>query len=400
MSSSNDDKLPHLLYALSIVFSVLPIIIVALRFQVKTKSNPRIFWDDWMILLALVSCVVYAVFVIIGVAAGGLGRPLKRDSTGEPIYGDEFFIFQRVSYVTNAVQMLSLGPTKLAVLLLYRRIFGTERRAFSAVSLALMVLVAVWTVAFFFTNIFTYTPISDMWTKPPGQAHATFAQATQMYDAQCFADMALDVVIITLPLPQIWRLQMSVRLKMQISGVFLLGLITIGASVARAVVQYGVAEEFDTGNPDQTYYLCPGIYWALIESSVGITAASLPLLRPVGQIYWFRHLVLVSTKALSSIFTTSSSSSRKNNRSNDRGEDSGSGSSSSRREVEKGVGARGGVDGDGDNDKWLRPCLEQTIDNETQVEANPMSARSQVGGGIRREQEYTVIHVTQERGRP
>lgn len=202
MSSANSDSLPRLLYALSVIFVVLPIVVVGLRFQVKTKSNPRIFWDDWMILLALLSCIIYTVFVIIGVAAGGLGRPLKRDAAGEPIYDDTFFIFQRVSYVTNAIQILALGPTKLAVLLFYRRIFSVERHCFNVISTALIVLVTVWTVAFFFTNIFTYTPVSDMWTKPPGEAHHTFSHVTRMYNAQCFADMALDAIIITLPLPQ------------------------------------------------------------------------------------------------------------------------------------------------------------------------------------------------------
>ncbi|KAI1751648.1 hypothetical protein F4782DRAFT_531422 [Xylaria castorea] len=250
MSSRDSDSLPNLLYALSILFSVLPTIVVALRFQVKTKSNPRIFLDDWLILLALVSCIVYAVFLIIGVAAGGLGRPLKRDATGEPIYDDEFFLFQKVSYVTNFVQMIALGPTKLAVLLLYRRIFGVDRRGFNLISMTLMGLVIAWTGAFLFTNIFTYTPIEDMWTKPPGKAHATFEHPTAMYNSQCFADMVLDIFIIVLPLPQIWKLQMTVRLKIQISCIFMLGLITVGASVTRAVIQYGVAAEFATGNPD------------------------------------------------------------------------------------------------------------------------------------------------------
>lgn len=108
----------------------------------------------------------------------------------------------QVSYVTNAIQILALGPTKLAVLLFYRRIFGVERRGFNIISKVLMALVIVWTISFFFTNIFTYSPVSDMWTKPPGEAHPAFKHATRMYNAQCFADMTLDAIIITLPLPQ------------------------------------------------------------------------------------------------------------------------------------------------------------------------------------------------------
>ncbi|KAI0479833.1 hypothetical protein F4859DRAFT_477503 [Xylaria cf. heliscus] len=395
MSTVDTDNLPNLLYALSIVFVALPIIIVALRFQVKFKSNPRIFWDDWNILLALLSCIIYAVFVIIGVAAGGLGRPLKRDVEGEPIYDDTFFIFQRVSYVTNAIQILALGPTKLAVLLFYRRIFSVEgrveRRGFNIISLTLMVLVIVWTVSFFFTNIFTYTPVSDMWTKPPGKAHHTFEHATRMYNAQCFADMALDAIIITLPLPQIWKLQMTTRLKIQISGLFLLGLITIGASAARSVIQYGVAEEFDTGNPDQTYYLARGIYWALIEVSLGIVAASLPLLRPVAQIYSIRKLLLLSSKMLSTIFTTSNLKSSQS-----------APGDSSKGDIES--GPQYSHDESSQNNKWVKAydisCLQQTIDNETQIESNPTSSldETHVGYGIRCEKGYKVVHTSNETG--
>ncbi|KAI0535951.1 hypothetical protein GGR58DRAFT_477175 [Xylaria digitata] len=391
MFSVNSDSLPHLLYALTIIFVTLPIVVVALRFQVKTKSNPRIFWDDWIILLALVSCIIYAVFVIIGVAAGGLGRPLKRDAAGEPIYDDTFFIFQRVSYVTNAIQILALGPTKLAVLLFYRRIFSVERHGFNTISIALIVLVTIWTIAFFFTNIFTYTPVSDMWTKPPGEAHHTFTHVTRMYNAQCFADMALDAIIITLPLPQIWKLQMNTRLKIQISGLFLLGLITIGASAARAVIQYGVAAEFDTGNPDQTYYLAHGIYWALIEVSLGIVAASLPLLRPIGQIYSIRNLIFFSTKALSTIFTSSSRTGSQLTR-----------GGSSNRDVES-VPCFSHED-PSQNSKWMRAydvsCLQQTIDNEVQIESNLTSApyEDQVSDGIKYEKSYEVVHAFKDNG--
>jgi hypothetical protein len=108
----------------------------------------------------------------------------------------------QVSFVTNFVQISALGPTKLSVLLFYRRIFGVERRRFSMISASLIVLVIVWTGAFFFTNIFSYTPVSDIWTKPPGEANPTYDHVTEMYNAQCFSDMALDTIIVTLPLPQ------------------------------------------------------------------------------------------------------------------------------------------------------------------------------------------------------
>ncbi|KAH7325746.1 hypothetical protein B0I35DRAFT_117866 [Stachybotrys elegans] len=309
MPSREDNSLPNLLYVLSVIFTILPSLIVFLRFKAKPPSERRIFLDDWFILLALLSCIIYAAFAIIGVAAGGLGRPLKRDAAGDPIFDSEFFMYQRASYVTNVVQMTALGPTKLAVLLLYRRIFNIDSRGdgrvFHAISMTLVAFVAIWTVAFFWTNVFNYTPISDQWTKPPSEANGTYEDVTTMYNAQCFADMTLDVFIIILPIPQVWKLHISLRRKLQISGIFMLGIITIAASVARAVIQYGVAAEFAAGNPDQTQYLAPHIYWVLIEISVGIIAASLPLLRPLGKIYSFRNVIMLSAKAISSIFTSS-----------------------------------------------------------------------------------------------
>ncbi|KAI1306888.1 hypothetical protein F5Y03DRAFT_394324 [Xylaria venustula] len=385
-STDSHYSLPGLLYALSVIFVTLPIVVVALRFQVKSKSNPRIFWDDWAILLALLSCIIYAVAVIIGVAAGGLGRPLKRDAAGEPVYDDTFFIFQRVSFVTNAIQILALGPTKLAVLLLYRRIFSAERRGFNLVSMTLVVLVTVWTIAFFFTNIFTYAPVSDIWTKPPGEAHHAFAHVTRMYNAQCFADTALDAIIITLPLPQIWKLQMTTRLKVQISGLFLLGFITTAASAARAVIQYGVAAE---------YFLARGIYWALIELSLGIVAASLPLLRPLGQIYSIRNLIRFSTKALSTIFAPSSLNSSHSTR----------GGSTSPRDTDS--TPHFSPEHSSHGDKWVKAydisCLRQTVDNEAQMEsgiASTYDANNQVSDGIKYETAFEVAHAPKENWQP
>jgi hypothetical protein len=118
-----------------------------------------------------------------------------------------------MNYGIDLAQLLALGPTKLSVLFLYRRIFrDSSGRIFNVVSLSLAALVAMWTIAFFLTNTFQYTPISSMWAVP-SQAHPTFSQSTQMYLAQSYADVALDVVIITIPIP----ISMSFLILAQVS---------------------------------------------------------------------------------------------------------------------------------------------------------------------------------------
>lgn len=65
-----------------------------------------------------------------------------------------------------------------------------------------------------------------------------------MYLAQSYADVGLDVCIIALPVPLIWKqMCLSIGKKIGVSFVFLLGSLTTAASVARTAVQYGVVEE-------------------------------------------------------------------------------------------------------------------------------------------------------------
>lgn len=51
---SGDNTLPRLLYAFSVIFTVLPTFVVTLRFQARRRKKNPLLWDDWMILLALV----------------------------------------------------------------------------------------------------------------------------------------------------------------------------------------------------------------------------------------------------------------------------------------------------------------------------------------------------------
>lgn len=101
----------------------------------------------------------------------------------------------------------------------------------------------MWTITFFLTNLLQFMPIEGWWTKPPN-AKKPGLDLTKMYLAQSYADVALDVLIISLPVPLIWRqMCLSFGKKIGVSIVFLLGSLTTAASIARTVVQYGVVQE-------------------------------------------------------------------------------------------------------------------------------------------------------------
>lgn len=55
----------------------------------------------------------------------------------------------------------------------------------------------------------------------------------------------------------------------------------VGAGVAKLVVFHRIVFELTVGDNDITYLLTPTVYWPMVESSLGIVGACLPLLRPI-----------------------------------------------------------------------------------------------------------------------
>lgn len=91
-----DSNVPYMIYAFCVIFSILPSIAVALRFQARRRKKKALLADDWLCLVALVATIATSILIIIGVAAGNGGRLLPRDAHGAPIRDHRFVIFKKV----------------------------------------------------------------------------------------------------------------------------------------------------------------------------------------------------------------------------------------------------------------------------------------------------------------
>ena len=108
-------------------------------------------------------------------------------------------MFQTI-YANQLVQLFAVGPTKLSVLLFYRRIF--VGKIFGIVTWILMVLVAIWTIAFFFTNLLECIPVDRAWAHVVGgYPDPKCMDAVAMYLAQAYIDVILDFIILIIPIP-------------------------------------------------------------------------------------------------------------------------------------------------------------------------------------------------------
>ncbi|KAL8640892.1 MAG: hypothetical protein Q9228_002240 [Teloschistes exilis] len=134
------------------------------------------------------------------------------------------------------MQMLALGCVKLSFLFFYRRVFtiGTST-CFSKITFGMIIIVLLWTAAFFFALLFACKGNWSAWLSLDVDLSTKCGNALQFELGMATSDFVTDVLIMVLPIPMIWRLHMSTKRKLAVTGIFLLGAVATAASIVRMV---------------------------------------------------------------------------------------------------------------------------------------------------------------------
>ena len=119
------------------------------------------------------------------------------------------------------MHMGGMGAVKLSILLLYLRIFSTGPRLRYTVY-AVMFFVAGYVVAGELSFIFSCKPISAI-VHPTPQAKC-FGWGAHLL-SQVSLNLVSDFIIILVPVPSVWSLQLRPRQKFGILGIFAVGLV-------------------------------------------------------------------------------------------------------------------------------------------------------------------------------
>lgn len=123
------------------------------------------------------------------------------------------FIAVQGAYFTSAVL------TKSSLLYLFYRIFGVYVRFQKALWGAWALLVAYFLVAFILA-VGGCQPASFFWDKDQ-KGHCI--DEVNFFRWNGIVNMLLDVMVLILPLPMVWRLNLGVRQKLALTGIFMLG---------------------------------------------------------------------------------------------------------------------------------------------------------------------------------
>ena len=216
--------------------------------------------------------------IYVAASDGDLAQHVKLDDEGNGIWTHRDVVFLETYYVQQLTTTLTYGLTKLSVLLFYKRVFRGD--TFNAAVWTMISIIGVWTTAFFFANLLQCYPISLNWEASGAQV-VSCINTNMMYLAQAWTDVLTDVMILSLPVPCVWALQMPARHKVGVTAIFLLGLLTVLSGIAKLIVYYHIIALATGGDYDITWFETPAYLCAFIESALGIVGACLPLLRPL-----------------------------------------------------------------------------------------------------------------------
>ncbi|KAL4870790.1 hypothetical protein BDV12DRAFT_44033 [Aspergillus spectabilis] len=246
----------------SITFVCVATILVTLRLFTRIRLVSAPGWDDWFLLLALLTD--YAFFgVLIAEHSYGLGRPQATVSPND--YRNQL----KMLWISVPLYNLTLNLIKISMVLLYMRLFPTRTyRIVLTILLVLIVCSGLWMVL---GTLLVCIPIQGFWDRTI--PHHCLSRGVVWY-LNAALQIAGDLVLVVLPMPQLLRLRIPLRQKICLMFIFALGLFVCATSVARL---YSLVMLLRT--TDITRHNGFVAIWSFVEANVALVCASLPTFR-------------------------------------------------------------------------------------------------------------------------
>ncbi|KAJ5387566.1 hypothetical protein N7509_010107 [Penicillium cosmopolitanum] len=247
---------------------LLSTVAVGLRFLARRLAGGRLYLDDWLMLVAL----LFKYGCSIGVTTllyNGLGSHID---TIPPKNLEWYF---KVAWANNFVYPGCIAFIKLSILALYKRIFSTKKMNLAVNFMASFVV--VWMVGNFIAGAINCLPVQKFWDRSLEGACMDIAPFSY---GQQIPNILSDAIILVMPLKVVWTLPIPKSQKVMLSGVFIVGGLTLIFDCVRLWRMIILSRS----GPDITFNQAPVVLWTCVEAAVGIVAACLPNLRPLFKI--------------------------------------------------------------------------------------------------------------------
>ncbi|ROW13643.1 hypothetical protein VPNG_04526 [Cytospora leucostoma] len=218
------------------VLIVLDVVTVAGRFYSRWFTKAGFGWDDWTILIALLTCIIAGALTIWASTVSSTGPAAASDFDPGYVSTPADILYTKITFSTSVLYYLVTCTTKISLLLLLHRIFAVSRPFRVQIYSAGAAVLAYWTAATL-ADCLNCVPLR--WTWLNGSADPRYCvDYNAFWLATGVIEGVIDLVILALPLGMVYGLHLDRSRKFGVAGVFLLGGFVLCSGVAKVVLSY------------------------------------------------------------------------------------------------------------------------------------------------------------------
>ncbi|KAL7953342.1 putative PTH11-typeG-protein-coupled receptor [Trichoderma compactum] len=258
-----NDNVSSLVYIPSAIFVVICPIVVALRVWARLRRG-KMGPDDWTAIAALIFALLTSGFLVAS-CHYGMGRHF--------VYIEAHNKYETLKYLymSQVTYKAAINLSKCSILLLYLRLFSIVGW-FRWACWGVLTCVVIYCISSMIATIFQCSPVVKAFNKTlPG----TCIDLARFWFANAGFSIATDIIILMLPMPLVYQLEVPRAQKIALMAVFAVGIFVVVTSCLRVAT----LDVFAT-SPDNTYDIA-NVMWTIIEPNVAVICASLPILRPL-----------------------------------------------------------------------------------------------------------------------
>ncbi|KAL8634910.1 MAG: hypothetical protein Q9226_009414, partial [Calogaya cf. arnoldii] len=194
------------------VLMVIATIAVILRLYARKVSGAKFGTDDYLIIVALILTYGLDINSYYAIKAG-TGRHMITLTL------DQITSFVKTYQATQVLFGCSITATKLSILFFYNRLF--PYRTFYIVSLITGIASILWWIGLMLTSFLHCRPFVYNWDKSIPNGYCVNDNLVGYTITSI--NIVGDLVVLILPIPWLWGMNMAVPKRMAVVGLFVLG---------------------------------------------------------------------------------------------------------------------------------------------------------------------------------
>ncbi|KAI1743353.1 hypothetical protein F4680DRAFT_409871 [Xylaria scruposa] len=247
----------------AVFLSVLTGLWTAMRFYCRRIKRVPLAIEDHIHFAALIFYYGQVITTLYSVLAGGAGHHVDELQSWHVVR------FSQAIFAIQVLYALAVGLVKVSISVMLMRIF--VRRSVRIAGIAILVLSVIWIFLTILVGLLLCRPIEKNWNPA---VDGTCGNQYAGFGVVAGVDILNELSLVILPIPSVWRLQLSRRYKVALAGVFGAGVITLVVASLRIPIL------LETDFADLTFDTRSQSI-ALAEPAVAIIISCSPLLRPI-----------------------------------------------------------------------------------------------------------------------